>query len=134
MKAVFADTAFFLALINSRDQYHLRARELNASLEAPLLTTGWIMLELGNALSASRSRRHFEHLLKRLEAAPNVEVIPVDASLFDRGCELYFERGDKEWSLTDCISFVIMKDHDLTEALTADHHYAQAGFSTLLTA
>ena len=101
MKAVFADTAFFLALINSRDQHHARASELNATLESPLLTTAWVLLEFANALSASRSRVWFEQVLIRLRAEPNVEIVASDADLFERGCQLYISRTDKEWSLTD---------------------------------
>lgn len=132
MKPVFADTAFFLALINSRDQYHASAVNLNSTLEAPLLTTAWVLLEFGNAVSASRSRAGFERVLNGLRAAETVEIIPPDASLFERGCKLYIDRGDKEWSLTDCISFVVMTDRDLSDALTADRHFSQAGFRSLL--
>lgn len=134
MKAVFADTAFFLALINSRDQHHARASELNATLESPLLTTAWVLLEFANALSASRSRARFERVLIRLRAEPNVEIVAPDADLFERGCQLYISRTDKEWSLTDCISFVVMTGRGLSDALTADHHFEQAGFHALLKA
>ena len=134
MKAVFADTAFFLALINSRDQHHARASELNATLESPLLTTAWVLLEFANALSASRSRVRFEPVLIRLRAEPNVEIVAPDADLFERGCQLYISRTDKEWSLTDCISFVVMTERVLSDALTADHHFEQAGFHALLKA
>ena len=134
MKAVFADTTFFLALLNPRDQYHRRAAELNAALESPLLTTAWVLLELANALSASRSRRRFERVLLGLRTTPNVEIIAPDATLFERGCQFYIDRSDKEWSLTDCISFVVMKERDLADALSADHHFAQAGFRPLLCA
>ncbi len=132
MKPVFADTAFFLALINSRDQHHQRAAELNANLESPLITTSWVLLELANALSASRSRARFEQVLTRLRAEPNVEIVAPDADLFERGCNLYIARPDKEWSLTDCISFVVMRERGLTAALTADRHFEQAGFHALL--
>lgn len=88
MKPVFADTAFFLALINARDQHHERAAELNANLESPLLTTAWVLLELANALSASRSRARFEQVLARLRAEPNVEIVAPDADSFERGCQL----------------------------------------------
>jgi len=132
MKAVFADTTFFLALVNPRDQYHRRAVDLNATLESSLLTTAWVLLEFANALSTSRSRLRFERVLNGLRAAPNVEIIAPDTALFERGCQLYIDRSDKEWSLTDCISFVVMQERDLTDALTADHHFAQAGFRALL--
>jgi predicted nucleic acid-binding protein len=129
MTSVFADTAFFLALVNPRDQHHGRASELNAELESPLLTTAWVLLEFANALSASRSRIQFERVLTRLRAEPNVEIVLPDADLFERGCQLYIARTDKEWSLTDCISFVVMTERGLTDALTADHHFEQAGFT-----
>jgi hypothetical protein len=132
VKPVFADTAFFLALINSRDQHHERAAELNANLESPLLTTAWVLLELANALSASRSRARFGQVLAGLRAGPNVEIIAPDAELFERGCLLYIDRADKEWSLTDCISFEAMSERGLTEALTADRHFEQAGFRALM--
>ena len=102
-------------------------------MESPLVTTAWVLLELANALSASRSRPHFERVLTGLRAAANVEIIGPDAALFERGCQLYNDRSDKEWSLTDCISFTVMRDRDLADALTADHHFAQAGFRPLLT-
>jgi hypothetical protein len=132
MKAVFADTAFLVALVNPRDQYHARAAELNAELEAPLVTTAWVLLEFANAVSASRSRVQFERVLNGLRSAANVEIIAPDAGLFDRGCQLYIARTDKDWSLTDCISFVVMRERNLTDALTADRHFEQAGFNALL--
>ena len=61
-----------------------------------------------------------------------VTIIPPDAALFDRGLALYASRLDKDWSLTDCISFVAMQEQGLEEALTGDQHFAQAGFSVLL--
>ncbi len=132
MKAVFADTGFFLAVINSRDQYHSAAVELNATVAAPLVTTAWVLLELANAIAASRARAQFDHLLKRLRTQPDVEIVAADQALFDRGCQLYVSRGDKEWSLTDCISFCVMQERGLKEALTHDHHFGQAGFRALL--
>jgi len=133
MKAVFADTGFFLALINSRDAYHRQAAILNATLEAPLVTTEWVLLELANALSASRSRLRFGQVLDSLRVAPNVEIVAADTATFDRGCRHYLDRPDKEWSLTDYISFIVMSERGLSDALTADHHFAQAGFRPLLT-
>ena len=59
-------------------------------------------------------------------------VIPASTALMDRGIALFAARADKEWGLTDCISFVVMQEHNMTEALTADHHFEQAGFSALL--
>ena len=134
MKPVFADTAFFLALINPRDQYHRSAVELNARLSAPLVTTAWVLLEFANAISASHARRSFERVTVRLRSESDVTIIAPDADLFDRGCQLYISRPDKDWSLTDCISFVLMEREGLTDALTADRHFEQAGFKALLRA
>ena len=59
-------------------------------------------------------------------------ILPPTLELFEAGCDLYEQRPDKEWSLTDCISFVVMHNHGLTDALTADRHFQQAGFQALL--
>ena len=128
MKPVFADTGFFLALVNARDQYHQAATSLNASLVTPLLTTAWVLLEFANAIATSRARSEFGSTLARLRSERDAEIIAPSPELFDRGCELYTSRSDKEWSLTDCISFVVMKERGLTDALTPDRHFEQAGF------
>ncbi len=131
MKAVFADTAFFLALINARDQSHAQAVRLNTTLSAPLITTVWVLVEFANSIARSRIRRSFANIVARLRSEPDAEVIMPEVTLFDRGCELYTARSDKNWSLTDCISFVVMEERGLTEALTADRHFEQAGFKAL---
>jgi hypothetical protein len=132
MKPVFADTGFFLALINPRDQYHRSAAELNSTLSVPLITIAWVLLEFANAISASRARERFERVLFRLRSERDAKIVPPDLDLFDKGCELYISRSDKEWSLTDCASFVVMEREGLTDALTADRHFEQAGFRALL--
>lgn len=75
--------------------------------------------------------RHFSTLLP-LCADEGVVLLPPDQILFDAGLELYASRSDKEWSLTDCISFVVMRERGITDALTGDHHFEQAGFVALL--
>ena len=132
MRAVFGDTSFLVALINARDQHHQRALQLNASLAAPMVTTAWVLLEFANGIAKSQSRREFGGTLAKLRSEPDVEIVPPDQALFDRGCELYMSRSDKEWSLTDCISFVVMRERAITEALSNDHHFEQAGFGILL--
>ena len=132
MSAVFGDTSFFVALISSRDRHHQRARELNATLAAPLVTTAWVLLEFANGIAKSQSRGEFGGTLANLRSQPDAEIIPPDQPLFDRGCELYMSRPDKQWSLTDCISFVVMRERGIIEALSNDHHFEQAGFRILL--
>jgi uncharacterized protein len=132
MTAVFADTFYFLALINRKDNAHERCVAFSQASDRPVITTAWILLEVGDALRRGRDREVFSALLTDLADDPDTTVIPSDQSLFDKGLDLFRARPDKEWSLTDCISFVVMQEHGLSEALTADHHFAQAGYSALL--
>ncbi len=74
----------------------------------------------------------FLSLLEALKTSPEVEIVAASTELFAKGVQLYRERADKSWSLTDCMSFVVMRDHGLQDALTADHHFEQAGFRALL--
>jgi predicted nucleic acid-binding protein len=67
-----------------------------------------------------------------VRADPYYVMVPASQELLDRGVTLYRQRPDKDWSLTDCISFVVMRERGITEALTADHHFEQAGFVALL--
>ncbi|MGB8354017.1 MAG: PIN domain-containing protein [Chthoniobacteraceae bacterium] len=92
MKPVFADTSFFLALINTRDQYHGAAVELNSTLSVPLVTTSWVLLEFANSISASRVRGRFEQVLVRLRSEPDAKIVAEEPDLFDRGCQLYISR------------------------------------------
>jgi predicted nucleic acid-binding protein len=71
-------------------------------------------------------------VLTSLEADPSVEVVPSTEELYHEAFQLYRDRADKEWGLVDCVSFVIMRERGLTEALTPDRHFEQAGFRALL--
>ncbi len=132
MKRVFADTYFFLAAVNTRETDHQAALAWFAREDTQFVTTAWILSEVAAALAPRASRAGFVKLYQDLETDDAVTIIPPDATLFERGLALYASRLDKDWSLTDCISFVVMQDQGLQEALTGDHHFAQAGFSTLL--
>ena len=91
-----------------------------------------MLTEVGDAFSAPENRPAFLELLDTLKASPDARIIGPSPELFERGVDLFRQRPDKEWSLTDCISFVVMRDASLTEALTGDHHFEQAGFRALL--
>ncbi len=132
MKAVFADTSFYLAVLNPRDLAHAKAMQVGDRIERPVLLSDFILLELGNALSGAGQRELFSRLVSHLRSHPNVRIIPASRELLDRGLALFSRRADKEWSLTDCTSFLLMQEEGLTEALTADHHFEQAGFEALL--
>jgi predicted nucleic acid-binding protein len=132
MTPVFADTVYFLALLNPADQLHSQARSLSLKPPGPLLTTEFVLTEVGDALSRPEHRARFARLLQLVQAQPDAEVIPASTGLFLRGCVLHAQRPDKEWSLTDCTSFVVMEQHGVAKALTCDHHFAQAGFELLM--
>ena len=135
MSEVFLDAAFAIALSAPNDQYHQQAIVLADQLEAAqtqLVTTRAMVLEIGNALAKLRYRQAAVDLLNVLEKDPHVEIVPLSEQLYERAVQLYQARPDKEWGITDCISFVVMQDRGLIEALTTDEHFQQAGFQALL--
>ncbi len=135
MTEVFLDASYAIALSSVKDQYHQRAVMLSEKLETEathLLTTRAVILEIGNALSKQKYRNAAIELLTSLAEDPTVETVPLSEELFERGFRFYQSRQDKEWGITDCISFVVMQERGLTEALTTDEHFLQAGFRTLL--
>jgi predicted nucleic acid-binding protein len=96
------------------------------------LTTGFVLLEVGNAMSRAVLRSRFVEFYAWLRQHPRARIVPVSEELFHRGCELYAAREDKDWSLTDCLSFIVMRDEELQAALTHDQHFEQAGHQALL--
>ena len=132
MNPVFADTYYFPALLHKGDAAHAQAVALAEKITQPILTTTWVLTEVGDALSAPGLRPRFVELVETLRADPACTIVPPSAALFDAGVALYSERPDKSWTLTDCISFVVMQKYGLTEALTGDRHFEQAGFAALL--
>lgn len=132
MSVVFADTFYLVALLNRDDQYHARCVEAARQLKARLVTTAWVLIELADAMAKTNNRNLVAPYIRTLEKYPRLKIIPFAEALFQRGLQLYDERPDKYWTLTDCISFVVMADEKITEALTGDKHFEQAGFRALL--
>lgn len=132
MNRYFADTFYYLALISERDEAHAQTLELNDSLEGGIVTTQWVLTEVGDALARSDCRPLFLELLDVLASDTNTTIVEASPELFDKGVALFAERPDKSWALTDCISFVVMRELQLNQALTGDHHFEQAGFRALL--
>ncbi|MCI0675227.1 MAG: PIN domain-containing protein [Phycisphaerales bacterium] len=132
MTAIFVDTSFYIAAGNPRDADHVAAIALSRRLRGPRITTEYVLVETGNWLAGAGDRPAFLHLLDRLAAGRQTTVLPASRVLFDSGAQLYRERADKEWGMTDCISFAIMEQQGMTLALTADKHFQQAGFRALL--
>jgi hypothetical protein len=128
----FIDTGHILALVDADDEYNQQANFAAATVDGKMVTTEAVLTEIGNALSRTRWRQVAVENIKDLRDDPDIEVIPVDASLFDRAFQLYSSRPDKEWGMTDCISFVVMQERGIVEALTTDHHFQQAGFRAIL--
>lgn len=132
MKPCFADTFFFLAWWNRRDFAHDRVQEFLSGYSGRLLTTRWVLMEVADGFASSRMRCEVRRLFAEMEGDGQITIVEPLDSLYRRGLALYDARPDKEWSLTDCISFVVMADEGLTEALTGDGHFTQAGFKALL--
>lgn len=135
MSRVFLDTSYAVALATPRDHHHPQAVELADHLEhreARMVTTRAVILEIGNSLSKARFRSQGIALLESLETDPRVEIVPVSEDLYQKGFELFRRRPDKEWSLVDCLSFVVMQDRRIQDSLTTDDHFEQAGFRALL--
>jgi predicted nucleic acid-binding protein len=132
MTAIFADTHFYVALLSRRDKQHRRAREWATQQRSRILTTEFVLLEVANFCRTQRDRQKFAAFATALKTNPVTTIVPCESVWFQRGLDRFASRSDKEWSLTDCISFVVMEENGMTEALTEDHHFAQAGFRTLL--
>jgi predicted nucleic acid-binding protein len=125
---VFADSYYFIALLNARDPAHVRVARESQSEAWKLVTAWWVLAEVADAFSAPSWRPRVVALFDRLARHREVFIRGDSDRLFQRGFELYRNRLDKHWSLTDCISFVVMEQEGIHVALTGDAHFAQAGF------
>jgi uncharacterized protein len=128
----FADTHFFLALVNPTDSMHAQARQYSQDQQGTLVTSEWVLLEVADGLASHRHRHVFDRLNQQLYNFPQSIIVEADHSTFELARQLFSARPDKDWSLTDCTSFIIMRRYNITEALTGDHHFEQAGFVPLL--
>ncbi len=132
-KPIFVDTGAWIALFFARDSLHRKTQETLKKIQGrDLVTTSAVLLETLDGFSSHGLRHLATPLRQTIEASQQLEVVHVDETLFGRGWDLYESRGDKDWSLTDCLSFVVMRERDLDEALAHDHHFEQAGFRALL--
>jgi predicted nucleic acid-binding protein len=135
LKAVFVDTAYWIALLNPRDDLHEAARRVSDSLRGVrLVTSEAVLVEWLNdfARRGAHLRSAAAALIEQLRLDPAVEVVPQTSATFEEALRLYAVRPDKAWSHTDCSSFSIMTRHGITEALTYDRNFEQAGFKALL--
>lgn len=134
---IFVDTAGWLALANKSDTLHKWAIELNQDLlskGAHYITTDYILTEVANSLARPPHRKPIIRFLEAIFSSKGVTILTITRSRFLRAWQLYKKRPDKEWGLTDCTSFIIMEEQRIQEAFTADHHFQQAGYISLLKA
>jgi uncharacterized protein len=129
---VFVDTSFVVALVNQRDQHHLKALDLSSQFEPRhLLTTDAVLLEIGNAL-AKNFRTASIQVIEDFLTSSKIQIVHLYPDLFHKGFSLYRSRLDQSWGLIDCVSFIVMREAGIVESLTADKHFEQAGFRALL--
>jgi uncharacterized protein len=132
---VFLDTNYAVALAADSDQLHrgaVRLADEVAAIRPRIITTQAVLLEIGNSLRKRQFRLAATQILSWLSADPNVEIVLLTEELYLAAFRLFQDRSDKQWSLTDCVSFVVMAQRDITDALTSDQHFEQAGYRALL--
>ncbi|MFZ5880731.1 MAG: type II toxin-antitoxin system VapC family toxin [Chloroflexota bacterium] len=132
---LFLDTAFAIALISPKDIFHDKAMALSSQIRQGgihMLTTRAILIEIGNSLAKANTRQAAIEMLESIEADDGITIVPMTEELYKESFKFFGSRMDKEWGLVDCISFVVMQKFELTEALTSDRHFEQAGFIPLM--
>ena len=135
MKKFFADTSYWIALLNPRANLHVKVQQVSSNLgDCRIITSEMVMVELLNGLAnfSEQLRKKAVETVESLKSSPNVKVVPQTSIQFTEAMNFYVERPDKQWGLTDCSSFLIMEDESINEALTYDEHFSQAGFVALL--
>ena len=133
--AVFADTCYWIALLNRRDAWHETALLLAEGPETEqILTSEMVLTELLNFMAeyGAENRLVTVALIRGLQSNPDINVEPQTSGQFWAAVDYYSARPDQEWGLVDCASFQLMQTHHIREALTNDHHFEQAGFTALL--
>jgi uncharacterized protein len=135
MRILFADTGYWVALINPRDDLHKKAQKLSQDIQpAHIVTTEVVLVEVLNDFSDRGEffRKAAVNLIEKLYQHPNTTIIPQTSVQFQCALTLYKQRPDKEWSQTDCVSFKIMEEEKIAEALAYDKHFVQAGYQALM--
>ncbi len=131
----FPDTGYLITLFSPRDAFHAKALQLQGLAQREqrvLATTDAVLFEVGAAFAKAGFRAVGIALIDTLLSDPQMRIHTITPELRSRAVELFAQRPDKEWSLCDCLSFVVMGDNAIEAALTPDHHSAQAGFIALM--
>src|SRR3989337_3596304 len=132
---VFVDTSAWLALINKSDAFHVKAKNIRDILlhdNMQFIVTDYLIVEVANSLSKIPWRSSAIQLINSIQLSENIRVVEINKEIYNEAWGLYSKRTDKEWGLTDCASFVVMKRYAITVAFTNDHHFEQMGYNILL--
>ena len=135
MTSIFADTSYWIALLNPRDALHIKALSVSGKFSsARIVTSEMVLVELLNSFSETdaRSRKAAARLAEGLLLNDRVTVVAQTSRQFESALEGYKRADDKNWSITDCASFQIMDREQIRSAFTHDRHFSQAGYETLL--
>jgi len=135
MRILFADTGYWVSLVNPRDDLHKKAQKLSKDIQpAHIITTEMVLVEVLNDFSDRGEffRQAAVKLIEKLYQHPNTTIIPQTSVQFQSALTLYKQRPDKDWSQTDCVSFQIMEEQAIAEALAYDKHFVQAGYQALM--
>jgi uncharacterized protein len=129
---ILVDSGFLLALAQPADALHARAVKWVYHLSEPLLVTEHVLWETVNSLSKPADRLRAHRVVEMISGDASYALVHASPALFAAGLRLHRDRPDKEWSLTDCVSFHLMRERGITRALAHDIHFEQAGFEALL--
>ncbi len=135
MRRVFADAGYWIALLNPKDSLHAKAVEVSAAQgRSRIVTSEMVLAEVLNAFAGKGEslRQAASSLVDQIRSNPNAELVPMTSNAFREATERYRTRGDKTWGLTDCTSFLLMEQKGITDALSGDRDFQQAGFAALL--
>jgi predicted nucleic acid-binding protein len=134
MQAIFADTFYWIALLNPKDAWYPKIIEVSQDIsDSPLVITDGVIDEIFAYYSKRGDflRNKVSELYKNILKDPNIQVVSYTAELRQKGTRLYEQRPDKGYSLTDCISMIVMKEMNISQVLTNDKHFTQEGFIIL---
>jgi len=134
-RKVFVDTSAWLALVNKSDAAHQKARKVRDTLlkyPSQFLVTNYVMVEIANAFSRIPYKETAVKLISSIEMSENIHIIEINKEIYKKAWQVYSTYLDKDWSLTDCTSFEVMRERRITEAFTTDKHFEQAGFDILI--
>ena len=134
-EVVFVDSFAWIAAINKSDNYHkisLNTIDYLLNRKVKLITSNYVIIETINALSKVEFRKAVIEFIGKLKKSPSIEIIRITDEMYDNAWKLYKERMDKDWGITDCTSFEVMRIFNIKKAFTNDKHFEQAGFSLMV--